>query len=237
MKDFPSVNRSRLDFSIVLDITAPGAFDQCLKDAQPIDVMIHATSPFNYAEAKTPGDFIDPAIHCPTEILESAAKHAPRLKRLVITSRRGHRQPVRSPGEWQSVLSDVRDPVTKEQGYAGDLSLAYWASKTLAEQAGWKFMQSEKPSFELVVLNPPIVYGILSHSIDSMSDLNTDTVLWKFMTSEKGTPIPEDSLHIFVDVRDLSFTHYQDALVPCVGGHRFLVTPGSNSNQETCDIL
>jgi len=31
--------------------------------------------------------------------------------------------------------------------------------------------------------------------------------------------------------------HYQAAFAPGVGGQRFLVSPGSNSNQETCDIL
>ncbi|KIW33782.1 uncharacterized protein PV07_00606 [Cladophialophora immunda] len=239
MKDFPGFDRSRLDFSIVPDITAPGAFDQCIKDAQPLDVIIHAASPFNYTEAKTTADFIDPAIHGTTEILKSAAKYAPGLKRLVITSSfAAIGNPLDLQGNGRVYSSEVWNPVTKEQGYSGDLRLAYWASKKLAEEAAWEFMKTEKPSFELVVLNPPIVYGPLKHSIDSMSDLNTsNTVLWNFMTSEKGASVPEDTLHVFVDVRDLSFAHYQAAFAPGVGGRRFLITPGSNSNQETCDIL
>lgn len=63
-------------------------------------------------------------------------------------------------------------------------------------------MKTNKPSFELVVLNPPIVYGPLRHTIDSMDDVNTSNgVLWKFMTWEKSAELPPDTLHIFVDVR------------------------------------
>ena len=40
-KDFPSFGSSKLDFSIVPDITAPGAFDRCLEDSQPLDAIIH----------------------------------------------------------------------------------------------------------------------------------------------------------------------------------------------------
>ena len=85
-KDFPGFDSSKLDFSILPDITTPGAFDQCLKDAQPLDAIIHTASPFNYSTAKVATDFIDPAVRGTTEIIESAAKYSPGLKRFVITS-------------------------------------------------------------------------------------------------------------------------------------------------------
>ena len=63
-------------------------------------------------------------------------------------------------------------------------------------------MKTQKPGFELVVLNPPIVYGPLRHSIESMDEVNTSNgYLRKFMTSEKSAPMPKDHLHISVDVR------------------------------------
>ncbi|EXJ75141.1 uncharacterized protein A1O5_01837 [Cladophialophora psammophila CBS 110553] len=183
MNDFPDFERSSLDFSIVPDITAPGAFDQCIKDAPPLDVIIRAASPFKYTEAKTHSDSINPAIHGTTEILKSAAK---------------------------------------EEGTSGDLSLAYWASKTFAEQA--EFMKTQKPSFELGARSSS------SSTRPSFTDLSGIALI-------RGPPVPEDFLHVYVAVRDLSFAHYQTAFAPGVGGRRFLVTPGSNSNQEICDIL
>ncbi|KAJ9602927.1 Glycine-rich RNA-binding protein 2, mitochondrial [Cladophialophora chaetospira] len=238
-KDFPSFDSSKLDFSIVPDITASGAFDQCLKDAQPLDAIVHTASPFNYSTAKIPTDFINPAVRGTTEIIESAAKYAPGLKRFVITSSfAAIGNPVDLQGNGRVYSSDVWNPLQKEQIPTMDLRLAYWASKTFAEQAAWEFMKTYKPGFEFVVLNPPIVYGPLRHSIDSMSDLNTsNALLWSFMTSKKTNPVPADALHINVDVRDLALAHYHAAFASGVGNRRYLVSPGSNGNQETCDIL
>ncbi|KIW64252.1 hypothetical protein PV04_09199 [Phialophora macrospora] len=238
-QDFPAFDKSKLDFSIVPDITAPGAFDQCLKDAQPLDAIIHAASPFNFSTAKTVSDFIEPALRGTTEILESAAKYVPGLKRMVITSSfAAIGDPLDLQGNGRLYSSDVWNPVTKEQIPELSLRHSYWASKTFAEQAAWEFMKTHKPSFELVVLNPPAVYGPLRHSIDSMSDLNTSNVpLWNFLTSEKTAQVPEDSLHISVDVRDLAVAHYQAAFAPGVGNRRYLISVGSNGNQEICDIM
>ncbi|OCT44943.1 putative oxidoreductase [Cladophialophora carrionii] len=238
-QDFPAFDKTQLDFSIVSDITAPGAFDQCIKDAQPLDAIIHAASPFDFSTAKTVADFIEPAVRGTTEILESAAKHAPGLKRLVITSSfAAIGNPSDLQGNGRVYSSDVWNPVTKEQAPTLNLRFGYWASKTFAEQAAWEFIKTHKPSFELVVLNPPLVYGPLRHSIDSMSDLNTSNApVWKLMTSEKTAQVPEDTLHISVDVRDLAFAHYQAAFALGVGNRRYLVTPGSHRNQEICDIL
>ncbi|OAG44975.1 hypothetical protein AYO21_00937 [Fonsecaea monophora] len=214
-KDFPGYDRLRLDFSIVSDITAPGAFDQCIKDAQPLDAIIHAASPLNFAAAKSPGDFIDPAIHGTTEILKSTAKYAPGLKRLVITSSfAAIGNPLDLQGNGRVYSSESWNPVTKEAGILG---------------GSWEFVTTEKPGFELVVLNPPIVYGPLRH-IDSMSDLNTsNAILWRLMNAGKGAPVPDDSLHISVDVRDLSLSHYQAAFAPEKGisGARLEDPPGN----------
>ncbi len=64
-------------------------------------------------------------------------------------------------------------------------------------------MKTNKPNFELVVLNPPAVYGPLRHSVDSIDDLNTsNALLYKaFLKSKKSEPVPPDALHISVDVR------------------------------------
>jgi nucleoside-diphosphate-sugar epimerase len=117
-------------------------------------------------------------------------------------------------------------------------------------------MDTHMPSFELIVLNPPVVFGPLLHSIGSMRELNTSNeYLYRFMSSAKTAPMPPDSIHVCIDVRvsnsrgamdvsfsncsfqDLAIAHYQAAFAPGVGNKRFFVTRGSNSNQEICDIM
>jgi nucleoside-diphosphate-sugar epimerase len=135
-KDFPGIDSSKLGFSIVPDITAPGAFDQCLHDAQPLDAIIHTASPFNFTEAKTVSEFIEPAVQGTKQVLESAARHAPGLKRFVITSSfAAIGNPLDLQGDGRLYSSDVWNPITEKE-VGNDLMLSYWASKTFAERAG-----------------------------------------------------------------------------------------------------
>jgi hypothetical protein len=54
-----------------------------------------------------------------------------------------------------------------------EVSLTKLASKTLAEQAFWKFIKDEKTSFDGVTINPPLVFGPIIHQVSSVESLNT----------------------------------------------------------------
>lgn len=47
-----------------------------------------------------------------------------------------------------------------EHGSAAPSFLKYMASKTLAEQAAWKWVEDNKPSFEVVTTLPSWVFGV-----------------------------------------------------------------------------
>lgn len=238
-RDFPSYSSADLDFAIIPDITAEGAFDATLQSTK-VDAVIHTASPFNYSINKTAADFVEPAIRGTTEILEATRKHGTSVKRVVITSSfAAIGNPRDLQGNGRTYTSDTWDPLTLEQSLAGDMRDAYWGSKTLAEQAAWDFMSKNRPNFELVVLNPPLVLGPLRHSIDSLADINTSNgALWKtYLNSSISVPIPDNYLHIYVDVRDLAEAHYIGAFRPGVGNKRYLFSPGSMSNQEVADTL
>jgi nucleoside-diphosphate-sugar epimerase len=51
---------------------------------------------------------------------------------------------------------------TKKLGKATPPFLKYAASKTLAEQAAWKFVEENSPSFDIVTLLPTFVWGVSS---------------------------------------------------------------------------
>ena len=51
----------------------------------------------------------------------------------------------------------------KEVEEKGDIASPlgiYRASKTLAERAAWKFVEDNKPEWDLVTINPPLVFGV-----------------------------------------------------------------------------
>lgn len=138
MEDFPSADRSKLGFSIVPDITAPGAFDKAVQEAQPLDAVIHTASPFLYDESLSVEDLIKPAINGTSEILKSTLKYAPGVKRVVVTSSfAAIGNFFDSQGNGRVYTSDDWNPITMEQATSGNnLRHAYWGSKTYAEKAG-----------------------------------------------------------------------------------------------------
>ena len=80
---------------------------------------------------------------------------------------------------------------------------AYEKSKTLAEQAAWKFMQNlpEKEKFDLVTINPSFILG--PNLIQS--DFTSSTLVKKIMGGA-FPGMPKVQLPI-VDVRDVADAH------------------------------
>lgn len=55
---------------------------------------------------------------------------------------------------------------------------AYCYSKTAAERAAWKFVEENKPGFDLVALNPPYVFGDNLNDVATFEELNTSSQLF-----------------------------------------------------------
>lgn len=53
----------------------------------------------------------------------------------------------------------------EEKGKDAAPADAYRASKTLAEKAAWKFVEDNKPKWDLVTLCPPLVLGPIMHQV------------------------------------------------------------------------
>jgi len=64
-------------------------------------------------------------------------------------------------------------------------------------------MEEQKPHFDLVSLNPPMVYGPLLHSIRDISQLNESNLrIWNlFLDSSKDSEMPPNGVYWYVDVR------------------------------------
>jgi nucleoside-diphosphate-sugar epimerase len=50
--------------------------------------------------------------------------------------------------------------------------LGYNASKKLAEKAAWKFLEDNKPAFDLTVINPDIIIGPMLQPVHGPKNVN-----------------------------------------------------------------
>ena len=121
-------------------------------------------------------------MHGTTGILASALKHAPTVQRIVVTSSCAAvltptpEPRVFSEEDWNeaSILE------VKEKGREATNFAKYRASKTLAERAAWEFWGKCKgeAQWDLVVLNPPYVFGPFLHEVDKPENLNESVRDW-----------------------------------------------------------
>ncbi|KAJ9138809.1 Methylglyoxal reductase (NADPH-dependent) gre2 [Pleurostoma richardsiae] len=234
----PSYGKDKLDFAIVPDIAVEGAFDEAVKSDPPFEAVIHTASPFHYNVKDVQKELLDPAIIGTTGILKSIKKSAPTVKKVVITSSFaaiGNR----AKGNWPEHTYSEADwnPMTHEQALE-NAGYGYTASKLFAERAAWDFVEKEKPGFTIATLCPPLVYGPVLHSLESLDALNTSNQLISmFIQGKCKDGIPPSPAFIWTDVRDLALGHVLAMEKPEAGGKRFFFVSGFFSNKETADIV
>lgn len=197
LRAFPGAERLEL---FQADLLADGAFDEAARGCSHV---LHTASPY-VLDAKDPQkDLVEPAVKGTRSVLESCKK-AGTVKRVVLTSS-------------MAAITDEpeSDHVLTEQDWNTKSTLernAYYLSKTLAEKEGWKFVADEKPSFDLVVINPFLVIGP-SYS----PGINTSNQL--FIDLLKGTyPGIMNLTWGFVDVRDVALAHVLAMETPTAKG-------------------
>ncbi|THU93784.1 NAD(P)-binding protein [Dendrothele bispora CBS 962.96] len=233
LKDLFRDYGAKFDLVIVGDMIADGAFDEAVKG---VDAIEHVASPVHFS-ADDPQEIIEPAVKGTTEILKSVIKYGQDVKRVVITSSvAAIIRPVSSP----IVLSerDWNEPAVKEveeQGCSASAVIKYRASKVLAEKAAWNFYNQHSKSgisWDLVVINPPYVFGPIIHDVPNPSALGVSVGQW-YETVVTGSQDPETTLGGskggigWVDVRDLAEAHVRALQREEAAGERMIVSAGS----------
>lgn len=167
-----------------------GAFDEAVKG---MDAIEHTASPYHF-KADDPDELIIPAVHGTTRVLESALAYGSSVKRIVITSSVAAvletlpEPKVFTEADW----NDGSVVEVKEKGRAASQPGKYRASKTLAERAAWEFVEKNKDKigWDLVVLNPPLVFGPVLHEVESTDVLNESMHTW-YHSVFKGSQDPK----------------------------------------------
>jgi len=239
-QDFPTYT-SQMDFAIVPDMTAPNAFVSALQSNQPITTVIHQASPFFFASITTNAEFLDPAIKGTTSLLHTIKAHAPSVKRVIYTSSCAaiinFDAPVGTDPK-KIYTEDDWNPVKYSEALVGSKAVAYRASKKFAELAAWKFVE-EKPGFDLVSINPPMIWGPAINTIKSVAEIGESNarIYQMFVNSKKGAEVPANFPNGYIDVRDLAIAHVKAVTEPKAAGERIIVSARGISSQGISDVL
>ncbi|KAL4961191.1 SDR family oxidoreductase [Aspergillus stella-maris] len=213
--------KDKLDVFFIQDLTDDGAFDGAVKD---VTGVIHIASPLNYTVTNNEQALIIPAIQGVRSILRASKNTA--IKRIVLTSSFGAVLDMSRPEEEAYTYSSTDwNPITYTEAASPSATAqdAYRGSKTFAEQEAWKFMEQEKPSFDLVTLCPSMVFGPLARDPTSVSELNeSNKNLWKIMSGSADDALPPCRFNFWIDVRDLAEVHVSALFSEKVGGKRYL---------------
>ncbi|MEP0942058.1 MAG: NAD-dependent epimerase/dehydratase family protein [Rhizobiaceae bacterium] len=175
---------------VELDLTADAGWQEAMDG---IDVLMHTASPFPLDAPKTEDELIRPAVDGTLRALRAAA--ATGIKRVVLTASTAcvlYRElpedgAAFDENHWTDVDHKTCTPYSK--------------SKTLAEMAAWKFVETEAPDIQLTAINPGFVIG-------APLDNNFGTSMKSIarLLSGKDPALPQVGF-FSVDVRDVAVAH------------------------------
>nr|USU43665.1 bifunctional dihydroflavonol/flavanone 4-reductase [Ailanthus altissimus] len=132
------------------DLAEEGSYDEAIQGCSGV---FHVATPMDFESKDPENEVIKPTINGVLSIMK-ACKNAKTVRRLVFTSSAGtmdveeHRKPVYDETCW-SDLEFIR--AKKMTGWM------YFVSKTLAEQAAWKF--AEENNIDFISIIPSLVVG------------------------------------------------------------------------------
>ncbi|XVF06860.1 hypothetical protein REPUB_Repub06bG0087500 [Reevesia pubescens] len=168
-----------------------GAFDSVVDGCIGV---FHTASPF-YHNVKDPqAEMIDPALKGTLNVLRSCAK-VPSIKRVVITSSIAAVVFNGRPLGPDVVVDETwfSDPTFCEKS-----KLWYVLSKTLAEEAAWKF--TKENGIDMVSINPGLVIGPLLQPI-------VNTSVEPILKLIHGAETFPNTTYRLIDVRDVANAH------------------------------
>ena len=170
------------------------------------DYVLHVASPFPPKQPDNPDDLIVPAREGTLRVLRASLDAG--VKRIVVTSSVAA---IRNSGKADSEIRTEDDWTD-----ASNESLTPYArSKTLAEQAAWKFMQDAGATDRLAVVNPGAILG------PALSDDHSYSLelVERMLGGMPGMPRLGFSI---VDVRDVADLEIAAMTTPGAGGERFI---------------
>ncbi|KAK4642293.1 hypothetical protein QC761_506420 [Podospora bellae-mahoneyi] len=228
---------ANLEIVEVPDITIPGAFDQAIKG---VTTVAHLASPI-FLTSTAPGPVLKAAVEGTQRVLESALSE-PTVKSFTLMSSVAAIIDTESANTHydESNWNESSERLVWELGNEVPGYILYFASKTAAEKALWKFRDEHKPAFKIAAVNPVYVAGPPVVVPESRDKIHGTTKLISDVYS--GTELAKSGLPgafpSYVDVRDVARVILFGAENPeKVDGERFLLSGYHVPAQAVADIL
>jgi dihydroflavonol-4-reductase len=216
MGSFKAVPGNERFTLVAANLLSPNPFDAHVD----VDAVLHMASPYTMDVKDAQRDLVDPAVNGTLAMLRAAAKSA-RVKRVVLTS------------SMAAVTDEPDARLLTEEDWNTRSKLdrnPYYFSKTQAERAAWDFVAREKPSFDLVVINPFLVIGPAhTNAINTSNQIFVDLLAGKY-------PVILSLDWGFVDVRDVADAHIRALETPAASG-RYLCAAGNMSMSEVVALI
>ncbi|KAL2461224.1 NAD(P)-binding Rossmann-fold superfamily protein [Abeliophyllum distichum] len=201
------------------DLNEEGSFDSAVDGCEGV---FHAASPVFFSATDPQAEPIEPAVKGTLNVLRSCRKVSS-VKRVVLTSSMAAVMANKNSPSPDVIIDETcfSDPV-----FSKEKELWYPLSKTLAEEAAWKFV--EENDIDLVVMNPGLVFGpLLQPKLNSTSEM----ILNLLKEGRAAFPV-----HSLIDVRDVARAHILAMENPSASG-RYCLVGTVISTSEVLEIL
>ncbi|KAK4414244.1 Tetraketide alpha-pyrone reductase 1 [Sesamum alatum] len=200
------------------DLIEDGSFDSVLDGCEGV---FHTASPVLFSTSDPQAELIEPAVKGTLNILRSCNK-VTSVRRVVVTSSMASVSFNDKPKGPDVVIDETwfSDPA-----FCEETKHWYPLSKTLAEEAAWKF--SEENGIDLVVMHPGLVLGPLLQPT-----LNATSEVFLYLIKAKEV---SPSYHL-VDIRDVAYAHVMAFENPSAAG-RYCLVERVLSHSEILQIL
>jgi len=193
--DLPNAKTHLKLFAAELD--KDGAFDEAIHGCS---VVYHVASPFFLKQEMTPQEalheMIEPAVKGNLTVLNTC-KNSPSVKRVVMTS------------SGTTILDLAKmgpNGITfTEEDWNENSSVPYVQSKVASEKATWKWVEENHPTFQVVTIVPPALFGPIVQRVTEANASN-QILLRAIRAIRDGTPI-DPTYQLLGDVRDISKVH------------------------------
>lgn len=85
-------------------------------------------------------------------------------------------------------------------------------------------METKKPHFDIITIQPPMVFGPCEHDVTLASLNESNAQIWRLVTAGRDAKVPPTMNWRWVDVRDVATAHVRAIDDSVKGNQRFLVS-------------
>lgn len=232
------LQNENFSYEVVPRIEEENAFDSFVKNHPEATVFIHPASPFLFEINSVKDDLLVPAVNGTVNALLAIQKYGPQISRVVVTSSYvAMADYVNMVGPQQIDNEQSWNKITWEESLENSVT-GYVGSKKFAEKAAWDFVEKEKPTFALAVVNPVFVFGPQPFDEQAKSKkLNTSSEIINSLTDlTSKDDLPQYS-GFAVDVRDVAAAHIAAFEKELAKNQRLFLVSGPFNEQTILDVL